>query len=312
MSKPLKIAMMIALTVLSLLTLILSLAGGGLFPIILACVLSAAVLVGQVLVVIRSIRKKEFLRIAVAGLRIAAAVLLCLAVIGLSANAAINARFREYGSDETIDSFDSMVRSWHEYVKEAKEKYNYTDEEIERNGYSVSARVKSVGENMMMIFPASGAAIVRLAMNRVWLLIVGLVLCLAAAGLAVFLNLRETGSLLYAFLPSFVKKPENAAPRARKAPKSGGVPIRPDLCCICGRPLTSGYAPLFKLPNGGEARIDETCSNRINTLYSSDDKQQIYEAANYLYDLLPRVNPAVVPYMENYIRVGNEKLNAPQ
>ncbi len=84
--------------------------------------------------------------------------------------------------------------------------------------------------------------------------------------------------------------------------------ILEDRCCICGRNLDSGYAPLFRLQNGGEARIDESCWNAINTIYNGNDPQIIMQASQYLQNQIPMVDPAVASYLQDYVRVGNQRI----
>ena len=70
------------------------------------------------------------------------------------------------------------------------------------------------------------------------------------------------------------------------------IPVRPDICCVCGNFLRNGYAVLMRDETGAEARIDEKCWNAIQAILDDVSKEG-NEALLYLESQLPFIDPMV-------------------
>ncbi len=86
-----------------------------------------------------------------------------------------------------------------------------------------------------------------------------------------------------------------------------GIGIAEDHCCICGAPLTEGFAVLFRDEKGKEARIDENCCKLIETICSGTDPREVSDAAAFLQGQQPLVDAAVADALEGYIRSAAER-----
>ncbi len=86
-----------------------------------------------------------------------------------------------------------------------------------------------------------------------------------------------------------------------------GIGITEDHCCVCGAPLTDGFAVLIQDVNGKEARIDENCCSLIETICSGTDPRAVSDAAAFLQGQQPLVDAAVADVLDGYIRSAAER-----
>lgn len=280
----------IVLSALALLDLIIAAAGGAVLSVILTVVLFIVALIWTIKDLIHSIKAKDKKRIAIILSRIVAVFLICFGILGV-------AMVHQDGAKSS--DFDQAINM-------------YRDIGIEN--YMVS----SLGPmKLFYVF----------ARDRKVLIIIGVLILLVPAGIWAFKKYVKkeptaatagTRAVLNQHyqpvsqpvsqpISQPVSQPGNWAAQHTGPTQPQRLRICDDQCCICGRNLVSGYAPLFQLPNGKEARIDEGCWNAVNIVYNGNNPQQITQAVNYLYGQMPMVDPVVVPYLQEYMRIGNQR-----
>ncbi len=285
----------------TLFAFILSLTVGNTFCVVLNFLLLSAAIVWTVFGLIQASRNKNVMGIISHCVRIVGCVLLCLGMNGLA---------MLHSSGISGADFDALM-SW---------------------GYSMGLTDYAASE--MGFFDRFNLMCVS---QRTLFLILGIISLIVSFFLGVYskygtvippalnnlLDRRPQGGQAYAGQfqggqqDAWEEQPQSRAPRPdmRNLPMNHGfannrrLGIRPDQCCICGGGLNGGFAPLFTLPNGMEARIDEGCWQAVSDVYTENNPAQISEALNFLSGKMTMVDPAVVPYIQEYLNVGRKRLN---
>lgn len=95
----------------------------------------------------------------------------------------------------------------------------------------------------------------------------------------------------------------------RPEARSKRIYVRPDFCCLCGKPLTAGHAVLFTYQSGDEARVDQNCCNMLSALYDKENPKKMQMAVNAIRARMPDLDPAVADHLQASLRQADEFLS---
>lgn len=89
------------------------------------------------------------------------------------------------------------------------------------------------------------------------------------------------------------------------APQTAGPAPAQDIsfgcCCICGKPLESRYAVLYRSADGTDARVDRICYEALRDLGTSEDPDAVLRAKQYIFGKTAVYrNRALSEYLEPY------------
>lgn len=89
------------------------------------------------------------------------------------------------------------------------------------------------------------------------------------------------------------------------APQTAGPAPAQDIsfgcCCICGKPLESRYAVLYRSADGTDARVDRICYEALRDLGTSEDPDAVLRAKQYIFGKAEVYrNRALSEYLEPY------------
>lgn len=87
------------------------------------------------------------------------------------------------------------------------------------------------------------------------------------------------------------------------------IPVRPDICCVCGNFLRNGYAVLMRDETGADAHVDEKCWNAIQAILGDVSKEG-NEALLYLEGQLLFIDPMVSAPLSTQISQYRIKLES--
>ena len=110
-----------------------------------------------------------------------------------------------------------------------------------------------------------------------------------------------------------LQKPQIAQPMNTQQPvPTFSPPYRNNQCCICQMSLDAGYATLFTMRNGQEARICENCYGALDALLKSNDRQLVNQAGSYIESKFNTTPAEVSQYIQPYLQTGLSFINSSQ